>query len=127
MGARIYLPHLQEDVADLFAHFEERVQGTAIWRKTFGFEVVLLVRGRLPRATAAHYESPPRIEVNEHVPCEHINSEVGLGLCYRRAESRALLHREPLSLSTILGKYEAAYEYSRRLPLYDELALAQFS
>lgn len=52
MDLHVYLPHLQEDVADLFAHFEERVQSAAIRRKTLSLEVVLLVRGCLPRVTA---------------------------------------------------------------------------
>lgn len=48
MGARIYLPHLQEDVADLLAHFEEWVQGAAVRGKTLGVEVVFLVCGCFP-------------------------------------------------------------------------------
>lgn len=51
MDTRIDSPHLQEDVADLFTHFEEWVQSAATRGKTLGLEVVLLVRGRLPRVT----------------------------------------------------------------------------
>lgn len=43
-------PHLQENVPDFFAHFEEGVKHTAVCRDALSFEIVFLEGGGFPGA-----------------------------------------------------------------------------
>ena len=44
----LYVPHFQENVPDLFSHFQQGVERSTIRWDTFSFKVVLLERGSLP-------------------------------------------------------------------------------
>lgn len=83
------VPHFEEDVAELFADFEQWVQRATVRWETFGLEVVLFEFCGFPRAAG-----------------EHVGSQVCLKLLNGHCELRALGYSEPQQLA--LGTF--AYE-----------------
>lgn len=48
-----HVPHVEEDLTELLANLEKRVQSSAVGSKTSGLKVVLFELGILPSATVS--------------------------------------------------------------------------